>query len=214
VTSPFFLDDKSLLFYDNVVSASPSTGFVVTRWNKKTHPLVLSNEGLQKFSRLLAHSCLLLAVAIPLSAGASWFGLDRQVLLSRPGLPTGADPDDWLFALAGIVALVPPVLLAAALLAGRKSFRCIAEGHHIAHDAIDHLRTFGRFIVFASASGLVTPTIVGLVLTADADPGHRSLIINFGSAELLGILFGGMIWAITALLARAAALADEHAQIV
>lgn len=186
----------------------------MTRSNEEEHALVLSETGLRKLSRLLALGCGVMGVVLPVSVGAVWFGLGRDAILSKSGLPPGINPADWLFVVAGIIALVPVLLTSAALFAGRRCFACVANGDYMARKTVSHLRAFGGFIALSSLFGLLVPTLIGLTLTADAGPGRHALVVSIGSTPLLGLLLGGMVWAIAAVMARAAILAEDHAQIV
>jgi len=52
------------------------------------------------------------------------------------------------------------------------------------------------------------------VLTLGAPAGQRALAMGLGSNELLTLLFAGMVWQISAVMAKAVALAEENAQFV
>lgn len=175
----------------------------------------LDDRRLRRLSRILAAASLLLAVGLPLAVIWLWWAEDPVLLLSRlAGVESGARPGGWQVLGATVVNLIPTLVLSAALVAAGRCFRCFAEGSYLSHPAASALRHFGQRVAIAAGLGLILPTALGLLLTLDAAPGERLLILSVGSTPLLGLLFGGMVWAIGAVMARAAVLADEHAQIV
>lgn len=173
-----------------------------------------TDAALHRACRRLARACLVLAVAIPAAAAAGLWLADPATLMHRAGLSSDLPVAPVQWALAGGLGLLSPLVLATALLQARRCFRHFAGGSPFTQDAVRAFRRFAAWIAAACAVGLITPTLLSLVLSLGAAPGARSLVIRLDSHVLLGLLVAGLVWAFAAVLARATALADDHAQIV
>lgn len=170
---------------------------------------------LRRLSGRLATAALVLAVALPLLVVWFWLVGDPAAQFERvAGVRLAHVPEPWQVGVAALLALLPSLVLSAALLAAWRCFRGFASGSYLTREAAAALRRMGFRVGLAAGLGLVLPTLLGLVLTASAAPGQRQLVISLGSDQALGMLVGGMVWAIGEVLERAATLADDHAQIV
>jgi hypothetical protein len=170
---------------------------------------------LRRLSGRLATAALVLAVILPLLALWFWLAGDPSAQFARvAGARLTHAPEPWQVGMAAFLALLPSLILSTALLAAWRCFRGFAAGSYLTRDAAAALRRMGIRVGLAAGLGLVMPTVLGLVLTANAGPGQHQLVISLGSDQALGVLIGGMVWAIGEVLERAAMLADDHAQIV
>jgi hypothetical protein len=116
--------------------------------------------------------------------------------------------------MAMAILALPVVLVSAALLAARRCCRCFAAGAYLTAPVVVALKVFARRLVLAALAGVAAPTLAILLLTAGAPAGQRVLSITIDSQAVLGLLIGGTLWAIAAVMARAVSLAEDHAAIV
>ena len=172
----------------------------------------------QRLNALIALTCLVLAIGLP---ALTLYGLcttPAEELLARQGgkaLSTAAEPVAmWQAALAAFVAMLPVLAMAYGLLRARLCFLGFGRGETFSLATVRHLRGFAAGIVASALAGLLSPTLIGLLLTLGAAPGKRMLTLGVGSNDVLLLLFAGIVWQVAHVMTQAVALADEHAQIV
>jgi hypothetical protein len=68
--------------------------------------------------------------------------------------------------------------------------------------------------MLAALAQLVSPTLMGLVLTWTAVAGHRQLVVLIDSDMLLLAMFAGTIAAVAWAMEKAAAIAEENSQFI
>lgn len=168
-------------------------------------------------ARWTSRACVLLALVLPavtaaylingwpnaLTAAAAATGVSLQLAAQAP----------WRLMAAGVLALLPVLAMALALLRASRCLRAFAGGQHFSLAAVRDLRGFAALVLLAGIACTLVPTLVLLLLTW-GQPGQASLALNFGSQHLLLLLFAAVTWQIARVLAKAVALAEEHAQIV
>lgn len=168
-------------------------------------------------ARAVAIACMLLAAALPAAAFfhlmAGWPGA-----LAAAGAGAGvtlplADQPGWRLITAGALALLPVLAMAWALLRAGRCLSALARGEHFSSPVVDDLRGFAARVVLASAAGTFVPTLIVLLLTWGR-PGQTVLSLSVGSQHLILLLFAGVTWQIARVMAKAVALAEDHAQIV
>jgi Protein of unknown function (DUF2975) len=171
--------------------------------------------------RVLAWLCSALALALPLVTAwlvlHPWPGALVQALAQASGgwrMDAAALSANGL-GLAAVAALsmVPVLLMAAALVRASRCLHAFARGEHFTLGAVKELRAFAALVFAAGVACTLVPTVAVLLLSMSG-PGPRSLVLSFGSQHLFLLLFSALTWQIAAVLARAVALAEEHAQIV
>ncbi len=172
------------------------------------------DHNLRKISIWLAVVSTALAVLLPIAVLVGWFTTDISVLASQAGLSPELAPDQRLFIVAGLVSVVPVLCLTWALWSARRYFLLLRRGVYLSRANVIALNGFGKFVALSGLAGLLLPTIIGLLLTANAGEGERALIVTLGSTPLLSLLFGGTLWTMAAVTANATAIAEDHAQIV
>lgn len=165
--------------------------------------------GLRRASRLMGWACAGLALLLPIAVILAWILAPTPELLARAGLAATIPVAPWQLWLGGGIATLP-----AALLSARRVFRAFAAGAYLTRRAVGPLRGFGGWLIGAGLTGLAAPTALSLTLSAQAGPGERALTVVAGSTPVLGLVFGGIVWLIAAVLGRAVAIAEDHAQIV
>jgi hypothetical protein len=179
-----------------------------------TGPTLTADDArLRRLSAVLSAASLLLAVLLPLATFWFWFAQPEEVI-RRAGLPPSTEPALWQMGLGVVVALLPVLLLSTALLAARRCFRLFRVGAYLTREVVGALRSFGARVAAASLGAILVPPLLSLLLSIGNPPGSRALTFQLSSDTLVGLLVGGTLWALAAVMARAVALADEHAQIV
>ena len=172
-----------------------------------------SDAVLRRYSGFLAHASLLLTILIPGALLFAWVDApDEMVRLA--GLPPETQSAVWQLVSGALIALVPACLLSTALLAARRCFLLFHRGTYLTAAVVLALRAFGARVVMASLASVMVPPLLSLLLSIGNPPGSRALVFALNSSMLMGLLVGGTLWALAAVMARAVALADEHAQFV
>lgn len=163
-------------------------------------------------SRRLALFFRAMAIAIPSSvlfvaARASAADLARGI-----GVPA---PDSVAIGVRVAVvalALVPALAIALSLEALRRCALSIHEGRGLTLDVARCLRHAAFWMFASSAAALIVPTLAGMLLSAAN--GKLSVTVQLGAGVALPIILAGALRLLSGVVVDAAALADEHAQIV
>jgi hypothetical protein len=169
----------------------------------------------------LAWMCSVLALVLPLVTAwlvlNPWPGALLQALAQAAG---GWRMDAAALSSQGVrlgavaaLSMVPVLLMALALVRASRCLRAFARGEHFTLGAVKELRAFAALVFAAGVASTLVPTVAVLLLSMSG-PGPHSLILLFGSQHLFLLLFSAVTWQIASVLARAVALAEEHAQIV
>lgn len=171
------------------------------------------DRGLRRFSVFLA--VMSLGVAGLLPAALVWAAISGDVATHLAGRlhvdPSTLQP--WQWALTGCLVMAPVVCIGAALVAASRCFFAFGSGQYFDVGVVTALRAFGARVALAAIIALATPTLLGLV-ALPSSTGSHALVVEVGSTQLLGLLFGGIVWAIGGVMARAVEMADYNAQIV
>ncbi|AKU99585.1 hypothetical protein AKJ09_06249 [Labilithrix luteola] len=162
--------------------------------------------------RTLSIAFRLLAIALPAivfvaTARASSADLARGLGLPGPVSVSGLAR----VALVGL-GLAPALALSVSLEALRRCALSIRSGRSLTLDVARTLRLAATWMLGASAAALIAPTLAGLLLTASS--GAHALAIHVDSGVVLPAVFSAALFLLSGVIAEAAALADEHAQIV
>lgn len=175
----------------------------------------------QPLNAVLALACLVLAAALPAFTLYGLCTTPAEAWLSRLGLPplpaagsAGWRIAPWQSGLAMLVGMLPVCGLAYGLLRARLCFIGFVRGQTFSLGAVRHLRGFAAGLLVSAVAGLLAPVLISVLLTLGAPPGQRALSLAIGSNEALMLLFAGIVWQIAHVMAEAAALAEDHAQIV
>ncbi|MEM8853669.1 MAG: hypothetical protein AAGD34_08215 [Pseudomonadota bacterium] len=171
------------------------------------------DRGLRRFSVFLAVTSLAVAGMLPAAlVWAAFSGGISDHLASRLHMdPTALAP--WQWALTGCLVMAPVICIAAALVAASRCFFAFGSGQYFQVGVVTALRAFGARVALAAIIALLTPTLLGLVALGSST-GNHALVVELNSNQLLGLLFGGIVWAIGGVMARAVDMADYNAQIV
>ena len=180
-----------------------------------------SDGGSQRLSRLVAWTCLGLAVLLPAAALYSALRMSPVDMLIQMGirLPSGDNLESlpialWQHVLVIGISLLPVGAVAYALLRARQCFAGFVRGETFSLATVRHLRGFASGLLVSSSAGLAAPTAIVWLLTLYAPAAGRVLTVSLGAQQLLMLLFAGIVWQMGHAMTRAIELAEDNAQII
>ena len=178
----------------------------------------MGNDGrIQRVSRWLALLCLVPIVSLPIIPLAYW-GLETPDRLAEPAqLAVGAIQapiEIWQRVIGATLSLLPVGMLVAGLLQARRCFLLFAAGQIFVSETTRCLRRFAGWVAASVAAGILTSSILSVLLTINNPPGMRQLAVGVGSNELFTLSFAAMVWLMAAVIAHGQALAEENASFV
>ena len=175
----------------------------------------------QGLNRVLAWSCLALAVLLPVAGLYSSLQMSPLDMLMQMGirLPMDADVHSlpiavWQHVMAVCISLLPAGAVAYALWRAHQCFSGFVRAEVFSLSTVQHLRGFATGLLVSSCAGLLAPTAIAWLLTLGAPAAGRALTVSLGSQQLLMLLFSGIVWQMGHAMTRAVALAEDNAQIV
>ena len=180
----------------------------------------LSGPDVQRLNSALAFACALLAVALPLAVLYYLISTPSVGLLQRAGVTLSAlqgaalDVALWQRSLAVLLGMVPVCCASYGLLCAMRCFSGFSQAEYFTPRTVRYLRGFAAGIFASVVAGVFTSMLTSVVLTLGAPAGQKALAIGLGSNEVMTLLFAGMVWQISAVMAKAVALAEENAQFV
>jgi hypothetical protein len=119
-------------------------------------------------------------------------------------------PSDTMVLLAGVIALVPVVLVILALWQARKLFR-LYRGRQIFAPVIPGILFNLGYLAFgAAAAGIITRSLIILCLTIENPPGQRHLAIGFSTGEILSLIAGLLLFAFSLVVKESQRIAAEN----
>jgi hypothetical protein len=116
----------------------------------------------------------------------------------------------WQHAAAAIVATTPLLFVCMGLYRAGKVFRLVADGERIVVGVVRHLAGIASLILYAALAKIPADALTSILLTVNNPVGDRSLRLGFSSAELVGIVAAGLLWALAWTLREAVALRREN----
>ncbi len=181
-------------------------------------PSGLARRKLDGVSSVLAGTCAVLAVALPvavLTVVLSWsFGYASPPPGPLPQALFSAQTSIWLQIIAGGLLLLPVSATSYALLRARACFRGFGAGVYFTSATVSALRGFAAGMATAQVLGILVQPMIGLLLMVAAPGTKGAVTLDLNSQHLLFFLFAGMVWVIAEVMTRAVTLADENAQFV
>lgn len=183
--------------------------------NGRTEPLDVAPRMALLFNGL-AIGAVTLATLLPVASTAYWLLADPGEVRQMAGLSLELLPDITMGQrlAAALVALLTCVPLAWGFARLRTCLASFASGRPFSAQGIAGLRDFALGGMLAALAQLVGHTAMGLVLTWNAAPGHRQLVLRVDSDMLLLAMFAGTIAALAWAMEKAAALAEENSQFI
>jgi Protein of unknown function (DUF2975) len=170
-----------------------------------------------RISSVLAMSCSLLMLVLPIAVLAYWVLADGAELAMRANLPSGAVQGPlllWQRLGGALITEIPLALLLIGLWQARKCFKLFAAGQVFTAHAVLCLRRFAGWVVISVLAGIVATAAISALLTLNNPPGMRHLAIGVGSDQIFTMFFAGMVWLMAAVIGQGHALAEENASLV
>ena len=168
----------------------------------------------------LKSRCAFLAWAAPvialiLFARGLWIWVEYEsevlpVLLAQGVRIAPEKIEVWQWMTAGLAGSVPLLLVCAALVYAGRVFKVISTGERISSGVARYLSQIAGLVFGAAVIKVPVDALVSLLLTINNDVGNRSISIGFSSAELLGVIAAGLLWAMAWTLREAVAIRQEN----
>jgi hypothetical protein len=112
--------------------------------------------------------------------------------------------------IASATALVPAILYILALWQAMKLFRLYRTGQIFVPAVPAILVRLGYLVLAAAAAGVITRTLVVLLLTMGNPPGQRQLAVGIGTEEILSLIIGLLVCAFSLVAKEAQRFVDEN----
>ena len=156
------------------------------------------------------------ATLLPFISVVSWLSIGTQDAADMAGLPLASLPDITMVQrlMASLVALMVSLPMAWGLVRLRACLVSLAAGRPFTPSGIAGLRDFALGGMLAALAKLIGHTAMALVLTWNAAPGQRQLVLRVDSDMLLLAMFAGTVAALAWAMEQAAILAEENSQFV
>lgn len=173
-------------------------------------------ERVRSLSRLMGALCVVAGAALVAVTLYYWAVTPSPEMLANAQLANAA-PREFGGAtrtFAFVISMVPLAALIWGLIQARRCFQAFADGHFFSLEAVGGLK---RFALAVFASALLQPiaaAALSLLLSWGGSAGTRTLALSISSDTLFALFFAGTMTVIAWVMAEAAAIADEHAQIV
>lgn len=116
--------------------------------------------------------------------------------------------------LAATVAALPFLLVLYGLWQIRELFRLFGERRYFSVDGSKRLLRFGAALLLAAPAGIVTRSIVSVLLTMNNPAGSRQLVVQMGSNDYFLVVIGGLLLVVGWVMREAARMQHELQQIV
>lgn len=172
---------------------------------------------IQRVSRFLDVTCLLLIVALPLIVAVYWGVADPKTLVVRANLSPDAIHSTllpWQRLTAGFMAEIPLCLLLMGFWHARKCFRLFASGHVFTTEAMLCLHRFSSWAMASAIASIICSPVSSVLMTLQNPPGLRYLAIGISTDQVFLLLFAAVVWLMAGVIRQGQILADENAQFI
>lgn len=183
----------------------------------------MTSDRLAHHSRLLAHSTLLLIIAMLLVNIACWFypslvsdydiGFNLGLLATRYNTSV-ADMPLWQVAGCIVLSSLPLLVLAWGLWALRSLFLAYGRGDYFSPQSAESLGKVGKSVVFWVVGSIVLEPALSVWMTFLLPAGQRMLTLGFSSSQLVALFLAASIMLVAKILYNACSLARENQQFV
>lgn len=180
----------------------------------------LTRPDVQRLNSAFAWVCAVLAVALPLAVLYQLVTTPTEGLLLRSGVSLSTvqaamlEVELWQRILVVGLGMVPVCCASYGLVCAMRCFSGFSQSEYFSLRNVRCLRGFAAGIFASVVAGFFVSMAISVVLTLGAPAGQRALAMGLGSNELITLLFAGMVWQISAVMAKAVALAEENAQFI
>jgi hypothetical protein len=166
-------------------------------------------------SLIAARGCFALIILIPLITLATWLGFVPLEDLRAAERFVMADDTTLSQRLAGFgLAMVSRLILIYGLWRLTLMFRSFAQGTFFTLETESHLRAFAYSVFGYTAVDFVMELPITALVTWSNPPGERFVSLSFGWNEVQLLIFGGLLFALTHVIAEGLRLARENAEFV
>lgn len=164
----------------------------------------------------LGAAAVALASLLPIGTVSYWLLVDTDVVRHMARLGPDLLPEIVMGQRLGaaLVALLAVLPLAWGMTRLRTCLQSFAAGRPFASEGIAGLRDFAVGGLLAALAQVVGHTLMRLVLTWTAAPGHKQVAIQIDSTVMLLALFAGTIAALAWAMEQAASIAEENEQFI
>lgn len=170
-----------------------------------------------RLSRLLAATCLVLIIALPIAVAIYWAVANTADLAVHANLSAHAIQaplELWQRIAGALITEVPLALLMVGLWQARMCFKLFAAGEVFTVDAVRCLQRFAGWVMVSVGAGFVASVALSVLLTLHNPPGMRHVAIGISSNLIFTLFFAGMVWLMAAVIGQGQALAEENATFV
>jgi hypothetical protein len=164
-------------------------------------------------SRLIAWGCLAVLLAAPVAAGYLLFDLEQFAAIAQKNLqlpiqwPT-VGAGQWYLLWAVTVLYLVPTLLGLHFL--RRAFNRFANNELFNENNSKNLRLFSICLMVQALCKPVHLAAASVILSWQHPPGKKTLVITFGSSELITLALAVILWVVSDLLVKSRELEQEN----
>ena len=172
---------------------------------------------IKRLSQRLSVSCLLLIIALPILVAVYWALADARTLAQGANMPFDAvkvSLTTWQRLAGGLITEASLALLLIGLWEARKCFKLFSAGQIFTSETVFCLKHFAAWVSASVAAGMVGNTAISVLMTAFNPPGMRQLTVGVGSAQILTLLFAGVVWLMATVMSQGQRLAEENASYI
>jgi Protein of unknown function (DUF2975) len=173
-----------------------------------------SNQNLVRLERISRYGEWICLLGILLVGGYSFYlavqPADAVAVLLR-GIPGQINlPSNTMLILAGLVALLPALLFIYALWRAHTLFGLIGTGHFLSEKSQWLMVHLGRLAIILAALGIVTHSLVVLIMTSANPPGQQVLMFEIDSGTISSVIIAVLFFTFSLLMKETAAIAEEN----
>lgn len=172
---------------------------------------------LRRMAKRLHRATGILMLAFPLAVILAFALADDATLVEQVHLHSRdlrAPLALWQRVVAGLLSLLAVSMLLRAFHHARYCFLQMGQGRYFELDVVRRLRAVALWGCIFSAASFLVRGLLSVLLTFRNPPGTRMLALGIDGAQLITLFFAGLVWAMSAVLAEACALARENSEFV
>jgi cytochrome bd-type quinol oxidase subunit 2 len=119
-------------------------------------------------------------------------------------------PSDNILIFAGLVALLPALIFVFALWQARKLFGLIGTGYFLSEASQRLMVQLGRLAIVLAIAGIVSHSLIALLMTSANPTGQTLLMIEFDSSQFSSVIIAVLFFTFSLLMKETAAIAEEN----
>ncbi len=174
-------------------------------------------QRIERVSKLMIWVITLGGAAMAVAYSSVWLvpgWLDEVAAQNLLGATATISAGPALRLLAAVIAALPLMLVLYGLWQIRELFRLFGEQRYFSVDGSKRLLRFGAALLLAAPAGIVTRSIVSVLLTMNNPEGSRHLVVQMGSNDYFLVVIGGLLLVVGWVMREAARMQHELQQIV